>query len=623
MEIKSIYEKYQKQGMRFCNVVENSKSPYNYDEINNKFTRQSSDQSGVIKWSEKPFLYDQVERAGVLGGYGGFVIIDIDKNFDEAINYLKKYLPMHTFVVESGKSTKDDRRCHIYYKIKDAENFKYKRTHKYGEIIWFGSQALAAGNIHPDTKKPYKVFADNSIEEISAESINNFLETAEKDQIVNDNTNLIQHRNSKIIRTILDNDQIMKKLSETEDISKNDILFKNIAIFHHYNLDYESKCYQFVELCNHSIQAYDGWLRKAESMSVNDFELQKWIVDYNLQGIIYNEDNYKGLDVFNEKDVLNWKDDNNFIIKNLIYENTVNMIYAPPASFKSFFSLYLSMCLASGENLFDHEINQCNVLYLDKENPKASYKNRYNGLLKGCDLKTSNKLFTYKAGNILDDSFILNLRATIKHYKIKVIVLDTLHRFGDYNEDKADDLNRIYSNCFQPIAEELSCTVIFLHHTTKEVTKRNYRGSSDLEGMCDGIFFLERIVEDKVKTNKIILKHIKNRHGRELDNILFQLNIISNQDDIIETAKFELLETDYQVNKTEKVKQLILAKLKQSDMYRKDLLNEIKKHDDKFSDILFDKLIKELSDENIIQKVIDGRLVQFKLNNDYKRDMTK
>ena len=70
---------------------------------------------------------------------------------------------------------------------------------------------------------------------------------------------------------------------------------------------------------------FEGWLKKAPNMSINEKELKDWIIEFDLAGIIYNEDNYDGLDIINEAEVLKWEESNNYLIKNLIYENTVNM----------------------------------------------------------------------------------------------------------------------------------------------------------------------------------------------------------------------------------------------------------------------------------------------------------
>ena len=609
-----IYKKYNKIGMRFCNIITGTKRPYNWDEVAEDFTQEKSDKSGIIKWSEKPLHFENVKNPGVLGGYGGFVIIDIDKNYNEAIKHLTKYLPLDTFIVESGKSTQTDKRVHIYYKIKDPDNFSYKKVNKYGEIIWFGGQCLGAGNIHPETKREYKIYSDNDIEEINAENLNNYLKDISEDEKIQQ-LDLIQVRKSEILKTILNNDKIKTELAKKQDIQKNDILFKNMAIFLYFNNDYEDKVYNFINKCKYSHSEFEGWFKKASSMSINENELKKWIIDYKLQGIFGNEDNYDGLDIVNENEVLEWTENNNYIIKNLIYENTINMIYAPPASFKSFFSLYLSMCLASGKRFFDMETKQSNVLYLDKENPKISYKNRYRGLLNGTGFTSKNNLFTYKSGDILDDKFILSLKVTIKKYNIKIIVLDTLHRFGDYNEDKADDLNRIYSTCFQPIAEELGCSVIFLHHTTKEVGKNRYRGSSDLEGMCDGVFLFERIEEKKLKTNIVKLYHKKNRHGKEHDVMTFNLEIESDDNDKIQSANFVIYESDKEENTKEILRSVIINYVREYEMNRRELIEKISSKLN-YSDSSIDKTIKQLKEDKILMNEIP-----YKLNTKYRVEL--
>jgi len=379
---------------------------------------------------------------------------------------------------------------------------------------------------------------------------------------------------------------------------------------YYFNSELEDKIFDFIYKCGYTSKEFDGWLKRAPNMSINEKELSDWVVEYELQGIFGNEDNYDGLKLISESEVLKWEDNESHLIKNLIYENTVNMIYAPPASFKSFLALYMAMALASGENFVDMETKQCNVLYLDKENPKQTYKNRYRGLLKGTGFKTNKKLFTYKAGDILDEGFVLSLKVAIKKHNIKVVVLDTLHRFGNYNEDKADDLNRIYMDCFQPLTEELGVTVIFLHHTTKGEGRKRYRGSSDLEGMCDSIISFERLYEHKQKTNKMCLKAEKNRHGKEIDDLYFELQIESDSNDTIKSANFTKFESEQAENKKEMIVMQI-RNLLQEPMSRPDLLTHIRRGN--FSDSSIDKVIKEMKEDGIINAEKAGKLTVYNL----------
>jgi RecA-family ATPase len=202
------------------------------------------------------------------------------------------------------------------------------------------------------------------------------------------------------------------------------------------------------------------------------------------------------------------------------------------------------MQISGGSFIFGREIKNCNVLYLDKENPKFTFKNRFKGLQSGTNIKTKNKLFTYMNGDILDDIFILSLKQTIKERKIGLLVFDTLHRFGSYNEDKADDLIMVYTKVFQPLIQ-MGVTIIFLHHTTKKnkedlrsMNKKGYRGSSDLEGMCDTVLKIERRFSEGKKENKFKLVQEKNRHGKEQEPINIELVIDSEDDDTIISANF-------------------------------------------------------------------------------------
>ena len=598
---REIYKKY--PDMRFCKILNKSKIPYE------------------TEWQKNPYEFKDVSsdsNIGILTGHGDIAIIDVDE--EHIIANLNGLIDTNTLIARSGSGNG----YHIYYKVRDPKELTKNKYIMHdgsvhvGEILWNGCQAVGIGSIHP-SGNPYELLQDLPILEVSAEELENVadyytkpdkkIEYDQKDQMSS-----VQTRTSDILKTILNNEKITHELTLKENIQKNNVLFKNMAIFLYFNEEYTEKIEAFVYGCGHGMAEFEGWLKKAPNMSINEKELKDWIVEYDLTGIIYNEDNYNGLEITNEAGVLDWTESSNFLIKNLIYENTVNMIFAPPASFKSFFSLYMSMCLASGKEFMGMETKQVNVLYLDKENPKVSYKNRYRGLLKGTGFKTTNNLFTYKAGDILDDGFILSLKATIKKYNIKVVVLDTLHRFGSYNEDKADDLNEIYMKTFQPLAEDYGCSIIFLHHTTKAVGANNYRGSSDLEGMCDGVLSFERIIENKVKTNKVVLKHQKNRHGSENDPMYFELDIKSDENDKIEYANFRQFESDAGSTKTDIIKNMIVSKLRDGPISRAEMLTYMNGQQE-FSMSLFDKILRKLKADEIML----GDAEMYKLNKAYKK----
>lgn len=126
-------------------------------------------------WPEKPYSYAEIMRwfelgnnYGVLGGYGGLIIIDADKQ--EISDLVRQHLPK-TFTVKTPRKGE-----HFYLVCPDLQHkivlkTSSKKEDHYGEIISFGSQAVGAYSIHPDTGTQYVVSDDTPIAEVSMDDI--------------------------------------------------------------------------------------------------------------------------------------------------------------------------------------------------------------------------------------------------------------------------------------------------------------------------------------------------------------------------------------------------------------------------------------------------------------------
>lgn len=188
-----------------------------------------------------------------------------------------------------------------------------------------------------------------------------------------------------------------------------------------------------------------------------------------------------------------------WLIKKWLPKNALVMVHGPPASFKSF--LVLDWCCeiarrssvmsidgdASDED--ERSWNGCKVrhgivAYLAGEGRQgilmriaawrqASGHRSMDLFLskEGCDLNKP------KGYQIVADS----LRALKK--KPSLIVVDTLHRFMDGDENSAQDSKLMIDNC-QRLIDEFGCTVILVHHTPKG-SATEARGSSSWKGALD------------------------------------------------------------------------------------------------------------------------------------------
>lgn len=266
------------------------------------------------------------------------------------------------------------------------------------------------------------------------------------------------------------------------------------------------------------------------------------------------------------------KKDKNFLINHVLYPKTVNMVYSPPAQFKSIMCLDMALCLANSLDWLGNKVKaRKKVLYCDKENNDQLIKERLLGLHKGHNLKRGDfpLQILRRNGDLLNTEFITALHEFVEENEIEVIFFDTLHRFADYDENRSDDLNRLYTMVFQPLIEKYGVSIVFLHHTKKD---GGYRGSGDFLGMVDTAWSVRR----EGKSNKFKIINEKARSG-EIDNICGEIDFGMNNDEL-EYVKIlrlnEAMETEQKINKLKAVTSFIQEICKEGQvMRRKDIID--------------------------------------------------
>lgn len=218
---------------------------------------------------------------------------------------------------------------------------------------------------------------------------------------------------------------------------------------------------------------------------------------------------------------INIEDKKEYYVKNMFARGTINMIFSPPASMKSFISYYLGLCLATGTQFLNIKTKKVNVGYFDWENPISDVKNRVLGICKGMQMecnKIDNFYFYSKqpnllAGNNYESYVIEDLRIELLNYikekDIKVLFFDTLRRLGNFDENDSKSINVIKSELFDYLIKETQVCIIFLHHTSK--AGENYRGSVDIEGILDTAYFVQKRKNDDLLN--LTIKNTKRRNN--------------------------------------------------------------------------------------------------------------
>jgi hypothetical protein len=267
-----------------------------------------------------------------------------------------------------------------------------------------------------------------------------------------------------------------------------------------------------------------GWFRKCQKgqiLEINKKELSEWIKNYypSLEFFLPSkQDEIKNTqpgayELRTYEDFKNLKKDKNFIIDGFLYPGSVTMVYSPPAQFKSLISCYMGLAISNGKEFLGMKTKKMPVLYGDGENARLTIKDRLEKIHKGMNLKRNKfPYYTLTEGLLMDEKknihlgFQLFIEKEIEEKGIKVLIFDTMHRFAYYDENSSDDINRLYTKFFKPLAEKYNVAIVFLHHSTKS---GGYRGSGDFLGMVDVSYQIRR----KPKTNHFTIINEKSRNG--------------------------------------------------------------------------------------------------------------
>ena len=181
-----------------------------------------------------------------------------------------------------------------------------------------------------------------------------------------------------------------------------------------------------------------------------------------------------------------------WVIRNVAEEDSLIGMFGPPKTGKSFVTIDMACCVATGKEWHEKKTKQGLVLYLAAEGHRALSRRLLAWeQVNRTPLKNSKLHYSERGVQILDNldaemmrNEALALQDTYKE-RPTLIVIDTVARsFGPGNENSTEDMNRFIANCDRYIREEFRCAVMLVHHTGHNEGTRG-RGSSVLPAALD------------------------------------------------------------------------------------------------------------------------------------------
>lgn len=241
---------------------------------------------------------------------------------------------------------------------------------------------------------------------------------------------------------------------------------------------------------------------------------------------------YEGLKPLSLKELLN-KDypPTQWLVQDIIPENSIILLSASPACFKTWFSMDLSLRVASGDKFLGHfDTKQTGVLILDAESGSKQAHDRFKKLGANQDLPIYYKSCNRKR---MSQDYATAILVECLDKNIKLVIFDSLTRFHNSNENDANEMSRLFESFYQLKNQGVSCLIIC--HNRKAYYGGNesqnrlnlgelIRGSSDILAACDLHLAIERLKD----RNAIRISQTKNRFDEEAKPFVARLNKIDN-----------------------------------------------------------------------------------------------
>lgn len=210
-----------------------------------------------------------------------------------------------------------------------------------------------------------------------------------------------------------------------------------------------------------------------------------------------------------------------WIVKGVLPQAGLGVIYGASGSGKSFAALDLCMAIARGVSWRGRKVRQGQVAYIAAEGAEG-FKKRLSAYSQhhGVDLSQVPMVVLNAAPNLLEKQDAVDVaRAVVAAGGARVIVVDTLAQVTPgMNENAGEDMGRALAYC-KRIHEVTGALVILIHHSGKDATK-GARGWSGLRAAAD--FEIEVVREGEARA----LRLTKSKDGEDGIEWGFMLEVV-------------------------------------------------------------------------------------------------
>jgi len=218
-----------------------------------------------------------------------------------------------------------------------------------------------------------------------------------------------------------------------------------------------------------------------------------------------------------------------WIIPNILPSEGVAIFSAPPSHFKSWLMHDLALSCAKGEMWLDHfACATAKVLYIDEESSKSLLKHRLQKLINGTDTKLESLDVHFLVGqglNFSEPSSLLELRVVMGKIKPQIVIIDSLIRVHQADENSARDMARVFG-VIKDLVREFKCCFVLADHQRKS---NNFGGGMEqlLRGTSEKGAFVDTLLSIKRHEQMIIVEHSKSRMVQPVPSFLVEVKDVN------------------------------------------------------------------------------------------------
>lgn len=214
-------------------------------------------------------------------------------------------------------------------------------------------------------------------------------------------------------------------------------------------------------------------------------------------------------------------EDIDWLVDELIPEQSVGMIFGASGTFKSFIAIDLVCHVAWGEDFIGKEVRKAPILYLASEGGAGIFR-RFEAWHVARELERGKNI------HLVTTPLILTLKEQLETLveaiedmseKPALVIIDTLSQTFDGDENSSNDIASYIRSINTDIRSRFNCSVIIIHHTGHNAAERP-RGSS---AMIANLDFLLGVFKPDPESQTARMTVVKQKDGDRLDDVYFEM----------------------------------------------------------------------------------------------------